>query len=185
MWFFLIKITVQSPVHILWIIEYLNRFLWQISSQFFDYSWRLWQSDVQTLLHGFSALSQNYNSNADDQHHELYLTCERWLLCSKIIRQLIISGFQSDSKCFQVIIFFSCFHSLLWLWFLFLEDFITFLLLDFQVIRYKFMMMTWHCYFVGSSASQGSLTCSLKCHSIISSILWDFYFLCIYGYPCV
>lgn len=71
----------------------------EISSQFFDYSWRLWQSDVQTLLHGFSVLSQNYN--ADDQHHELYLTCERWLLCSKIIRQLIISGFQSDSKCFQ------------------------------------------------------------------------------------
>ncbi|CAK8541978.1 unnamed protein product [Lathyrus sativus] len=73
----------------------------EISSQFFDYSWRLWQSDVQTLLHGFSALSQNYNSNADDQHRELHLTCERWLLCSKIIRQLIISGFQSDSKCFQ------------------------------------------------------------------------------------
>ncbi|KEH23220.1 importin-11 isoform X2 [Medicago truncatula] len=71
----------------------------EISSQFFDYSWRLWQSDVQTLLHRFSVLSQNYN--ADDQHHELYLTCERWLLCSKIIRQLIISGFQSDSKCFQ------------------------------------------------------------------------------------
>ncbi|GAU35098.1 hypothetical protein TSUD_162030 [Trifolium subterraneum] len=46
----------------------------EISSQFFDYSWRLWQSDVQALLHGFSALSQNYNSNADDQQHELYLT---------------------------------------------------------------------------------------------------------------
>ncbi|KAF1883849.1 hypothetical protein Lal_00038341 [Lupinus albus] len=73
----------------------------EISSRFFDYSWRLWQSDVQTILHGFSALSQSYNSNAEDQHHELYLTCERWLLCSKIIRQLVISGFQSDSKCFQ------------------------------------------------------------------------------------
>ncbi|KAJ1381211.1 Importin-beta, N-terminal domain [Sesbania bispinosa] len=73
----------------------------EISSHFFDYSWRLWQSDVQTILHGFSALPQSYNSNTGDQHHELYLTCERWLLCSKIIRQLIISGFQSDSKCFQ------------------------------------------------------------------------------------
>ncbi|KAK7339912.1 hypothetical protein VNO77_20599 [Canavalia gladiata] len=73
----------------------------EISSHFFDYCWRLWQSDVQTILHGFSALSQNYNLNAEDQHHELYLTCERWLLCSKIVRQLIISGFQSDSKCFQ------------------------------------------------------------------------------------
>ncbi|XP_028794935.1 importin-11 [Neltuma alba] len=74
----------------------------EISSHFFDYCWRLWQSDVQTILHGFSTLSQSYNSNSGEQHHdELYLTCERWLLCSKIIRQLIISGFQSDSKCFQ------------------------------------------------------------------------------------
>ncbi|KAK7294729.1 hypothetical protein RJT34_17624 [Clitoria ternatea] len=73
----------------------------EISSHFFDYSWRLWQSDVQNILLGFSSLSQNYNLNAEDQHHELYITCERWLLCSKIVRQLIISGFQSDSKCFQ------------------------------------------------------------------------------------
>ncbi|TKY65800.1 Importin-11 protein [Spatholobus suberectus] len=73
----------------------------EISSHFFDYSWRLWQSDVQTILHGFSSLSQSCNLNAEDQPHELYLTCERWLLCSKIVRQLIISGFQSDSKCFQ------------------------------------------------------------------------------------
>ncbi|XP_027928344.1 importin-11 [Vigna unguiculata] len=73
----------------------------EISSHFFDYSWRLWQSDVQTILHGFSSLSQSSNLNAEDQPHELYLTCERWLLCSKIVRQLIVSGFQSDSKCFQ------------------------------------------------------------------------------------
>lgn len=77
--------------------------LWQISSRFFDYSWHLWQSDVQTLLHGFSTLSQSYNSNTLEQHHdELYLTCERWLLCLKIIRQLIVSGFPSDAKCVQV-----------------------------------------------------------------------------------
>ncbi|KAK7395087.1 hypothetical protein VNO78_15629 [Psophocarpus tetragonolobus] len=73
----------------------------EISSHFFDYSWRLWQSDVQTILHGFSSLSQSCSLNAEDQPHELFLTCERWLLCSKIVRQLIISGFQSDSKCFQ------------------------------------------------------------------------------------
>ncbi|KAM7467952.1 hypothetical protein LguiB_015514 [Lonicera macranthoides] len=71
----------------------------EISSQFFDYSWRLWQSDVQTILHGFSALAQNLSPNASEPHHEdLYLTCERWFLCSKIIRQLIISGFPSDAK---------------------------------------------------------------------------------------
>lgn len=78
-------------------------FLWQISSHFFDYCWRLWQSDVQTILHGFSAVVQSYNPNALEQRHdELYLTSERWLLCLKIIRQLIVSGFQSDAKCIQV-----------------------------------------------------------------------------------
>lgn len=77
--------------------------LWQISSHLFDYSWHLWQSDVRTILHGFSALVPSPNSNTWEQHHEeLYLTCERWLLCLKILRQLIISGFQSDAKCIQV-----------------------------------------------------------------------------------
>lgn len=74
----------------------------EISSHFFDYCWRLWQSDVQTILHGFSAVVQSYNPNALEQRHdELYLTSERWLLCLKIIRQLIVSGFQSDAKCIQ------------------------------------------------------------------------------------
>lgn len=74
----------------------------EISSHFFDYSWHLWQSDVQTILHGFSALAQHLNSNpSEQQHDDLYLTCERWFLCSKIIRQLIISGFQSDAKTIQ------------------------------------------------------------------------------------
>ncbi|CAK9150403.1 unnamed protein product [Ilex paraguariensis] len=74
----------------------------EISSQFFDYSWHLWQRDVQTILLGFSALAQNFSSNASDLHHDdLYLICERWFLCSKIIRQLIISGFPSDAKSFQ------------------------------------------------------------------------------------
>ncbi|KAM5552603.1 hypothetical protein ABKV19_025032 [Rosa sericea] len=74
----------------------------EISARFFDYSWHLWQTDVQTLLHGFSTLTQSYNSNTLEQHHDdLYLTCERWLLCLKIIRQLIVSGFPSDAKCVQ------------------------------------------------------------------------------------
>lgn len=91
---------------------------WQISSHLFDYSWHLWQSDVQTILHGFSTVAQAYNSNALEQDHdELYLTCERWLLCLKIIRQLIISGFPSDAKCIQVLscsifVFSSSFFSL-------------------------------------------------------------------------
>ncbi|XP_073066536.1 uncharacterized protein [Primulina eburnea] len=70
----------------------------EIASQFFDYSWHLWQTDVQNILHGFSLLAQNASElNQDD----IYLTCERWFLCSKIIRQLIVSGFPSDAKCIQ------------------------------------------------------------------------------------
>ncbi|KAL2509971.1 ARM repeat superfamily protein [Forsythia ovata] len=70
----------------------------EIASQFFDYSWHLWQSDAQTIFHGFSVLSQN----ASELHHDdLYLTCERWFLCSKIIRQLIVSGFPSDAMSIQ------------------------------------------------------------------------------------
>ncbi|XP_049390364.1 uncharacterized protein LOC125854822 [Solanum stenotomum] len=74
----------------------------EICTQFFDYSWHLWQTDVQTILHGFSALAQTFGGGAVELHHDdLYLTCERWFLCSKIIRQLIISGFPSDAKTLQ------------------------------------------------------------------------------------
>lgn len=72
---------------------------WQIASQFFEYSWHLWQNDVQNILHGFSLLAQN----ASELHYDdIYLTCERWFLCSKIIRELIVSGFPSDAKSMQV-----------------------------------------------------------------------------------
>ncbi|KAM3325771.1 importin-11 isoform X1 [Capsicum chacoense] len=74
----------------------------EICKQFFDYSWHLWQTDVQTILHGFSALAQTFGRSAAELHHDdLYLTCERWFLCSKIIRQLIISGFPSDARTLQ------------------------------------------------------------------------------------
>ncbi|OMO84989.1 hypothetical protein CCACVL1_10480 [Corchorus capsularis] len=73
----------------------------EISSHLFEYCWHLWQSDVQTILHGFSTITQSYNSDGVEQHQDLYLTCERWLLCLKIVCQLVISGFQSDAKCFQ------------------------------------------------------------------------------------
>ncbi|CAA2966782.1 importin-11 isoform X1 [Olea europaea subsp. europaea] len=70
----------------------------EIASQFFDYSWHLWQSDAQTILHGFSVLVQNVSELHPD---DLYLTCERWFLCSKIIRQLTVSGFPSDAMSIQ------------------------------------------------------------------------------------
>uniref|UniRef100_A0A7N0T6K4 Importin N-terminal domain-containing protein n=1 Tax=Kalanchoe fedtschenkoi TaxID=63787 RepID=A0A7N0T6K4_KALFE len=74
----------------------------EISARFFDYSWHLWQNDVKSILHNFSTISQSLNSTSARQHHEdLSLICERWLLCLKIIRQLVISGYQSDAKCLQ------------------------------------------------------------------------------------
>ncbi|XP_058113219.1 uncharacterized protein LOC131256229 isoform X2 [Magnolia sinica] len=74
----------------------------EICSQFFEYSWHLWQSDAQTILHHFAALAQRFPVNASGEHlDDLFLTCERWLLCSKNLRQLIISGFPSDAKSVQ------------------------------------------------------------------------------------
>lgn len=70
----------------------------EIASQFFDYSWNLWQTDIQKILHGFLVLAQN---NSELHHDDMYLICERWFLCSKIIRQLIVSGFPSDAKTVQ------------------------------------------------------------------------------------
>ncbi|CAN7010378.1 hypothetical protein IGI04_011703 [Brassica rapa subsp. trilocularis] len=76
----------------------------EISSQLFDFSWHLWQTDVQTILRGFSTMAQSYSSISAEQHHdELFLTCQRWFLCLKIVRQLTISGFQSDAKSIQEI----------------------------------------------------------------------------------
>ncbi|EPS61178.1 hypothetical protein M569_13621, partial [Genlisea aurea] len=69
-----------------------------IASQFFEYSWELWQIDVQNILHGFSVLAQDTSGFHRD---DAFFTCERWILCSKIIRQLIISGFPSDAKSIQ------------------------------------------------------------------------------------
>ncbi|CAN0842495.1 Ipo11 [Linum grandiflorum] len=74
----------------------------EISAHFFDYCWHLWQSDMRTILHSFSTLAQNCDPNAvEQQQDELYLISERWLLCLKIIRQLILSGFPSDAKAVQ------------------------------------------------------------------------------------
>ncbi|KAL3826139.1 hypothetical protein ACJIZ3_022168 [Penstemon smallii] len=70
----------------------------EIASQFFDFSWKLWQTDVQNILHGFFMLAQNAS---EFNHDDIYLTCERWFLCSKIIRQLIVSGFPSDAYSIQ------------------------------------------------------------------------------------
>ncbi|KAK9168093.1 hypothetical protein Syun_000233 [Stephania yunnanensis] len=74
----------------------------EISSLLFEFCWHLWQKDVQMILPAFGSLTQRFSSNAPVDHHEdLYLICERWLLCLKVVRQLVVSGFQSDAKAVQ------------------------------------------------------------------------------------
>ncbi|KAK9124553.1 hypothetical protein Sjap_014155 [Stephania japonica] len=74
----------------------------EISSLLFEFCWHLWQKDVQMILPAFGTLTQRFSSNASVDHHEdLYLICERWLLCLKVVRQLVVSGFQSDAKTVQ------------------------------------------------------------------------------------
>ncbi|KAK1321977.1 hypothetical protein QJS10_CPA03g01187 [Acorus calamus] len=74
----------------------------EIASQFFEYSWHLWHVDVQTILRTFSTITQHFAVGVSaKEQDDLYLTCERWLLCSKIIRQLVISGYPSDMASVQ------------------------------------------------------------------------------------
>lgn len=69
----------------------------QIASQLFDYCWKHWQSDVQSILQNFSALSQCSTANSlSGQMDDFFLVCERWFMCTKIIRHLVISGHRSD-----------------------------------------------------------------------------------------
>ncbi|XP_028549715.1 importin-11 isoform X2 [Dendrobium catenatum] len=74
----------------------------EVAALLFDYTWNLWKSDVQTILQSFSCLAQCDSSNSLMEHqNDLLLTCERWLFCTKIIRQLIISGNASDATSAQ------------------------------------------------------------------------------------
>lgn len=77
----------------------------QITSHLFEYTWNLWKSDVQTILQNLSMLSQRSDIDSIlEQSNDLMLICDRWLLCLKIIRQLIFSGYASDSTTAQVVI---------------------------------------------------------------------------------
>lgn len=80
----------------------------QITVYLFDYIWNLWKSNAQIVLQNFSVLSQ-HNSSLD-QSNDLLLIYERWLVCLKIIRELICSGYASDSTTMQVLIKYLCSH---------------------------------------------------------------------------
>jgi hypothetical protein len=75
----------------------------QITSHLFEYTWNLWKSDVQTILQNLSVLSQRNDIDSIlEQSNDLVLICDRWLLCLKIVQQLIFSGYDSDSRTAQV-----------------------------------------------------------------------------------
>ncbi|GJN10596.1 hypothetical protein PR202_ga28703 [Eleusine coracana subsp. coracana] len=74
----------------------------EITSHLFEYTWNLWKSDVQTILQNLSMLSpRNDIDTILEQSNDLILICDRWLLCLKIVRQLIFSGYASDSRTAQ------------------------------------------------------------------------------------
>lgn len=60
---------------------------------------------MQAILQNLSMLSQRNDIDSIlEQSNDLALICDRWLLCLKIVRQLIFSGYASDSRTAQVII---------------------------------------------------------------------------------
>ncbi|BBN14841.1 importin-11 [Marchantia polymorpha subsp. ruderalis] len=74
----------------------------EITSQLFDYTWHHWFADMQLILQGFSLVLASPDSGLQpDQGKALSLTCERWLLCSKVLRRMLLFGFQSDAKSVQ------------------------------------------------------------------------------------
>ncbi|CAN6176755.1 unnamed protein product [Urochloa humidicola] len=74
----------------------------EITGHLFEHTWNLWKSDVQTILQNLSMLSQRNDIDSIlEQSNDLILICDRWLLCLKIVRQLIFSGYPSDSRTAQ------------------------------------------------------------------------------------
>jgi hypothetical protein len=58
---------------------------------------------MQIILQGFSAFLANPEMGLPpEQGKALSLTCERWLLCTKVLRRMLLFGFQSDAKSVQV-----------------------------------------------------------------------------------
>ncbi|XP_057824503.2 uncharacterized protein LOC131036604 isoform X2 [Cryptomeria japonica] len=78
----------------------------EITSQFFDYTWHHWRSDMQTILHEFSVFVQSPVGTvfSFERQQALQLTCERWLLCLKTLQRMLISGFQSDARSVQEVL---------------------------------------------------------------------------------
>lgn len=76
----------------------------QVTAQYFEYTWHHWCSDTQGILQGLQTLLADPQSAilVADQDHALRLTCERWMLCLKVLRRVLVHGFQSDARSVQV-----------------------------------------------------------------------------------
>jgi hypothetical protein len=82
----------------------------QVTAQYFEYTWHHWCSDTQGILQVLQTLLAGPQSAilVADQDQALRLTCERWMLCLKVLRRMLVHGFQSDARSVQV-----CFTNML------------------------------------------------------------------------
>lgn len=75
----------------------------EVSSQLFDHTWHHWYSDTQNLMKTLALIVSSGREGAmsPEDQQEFSLTCERWLLCCKSLRRMLIFGFPSDFKSIQ------------------------------------------------------------------------------------
>ncbi|GJP39755.1 hypothetical protein CLOM_g24098 [Closterium sp. NIES-68] len=75
----------------------------QVTSQLFEPTWAHWVQDTGSLLQGLKALGDagSDQAAAAAAAGALMLLCERWLLCVKTLRRMLVFGFPSDFKSVQ------------------------------------------------------------------------------------
>lgn len=94
----------MSHKHILELVVYFLSFILQVTAQYFEYTWHHWCTDTQGILQGLQRLLAGPQSSIliADHDQSLRLTCERWMLCLKVLRRMLVHGYQSDAKFVQV-----------------------------------------------------------------------------------
>ena len=72
-----------------------------ITQQLFPAVWQQWCTDTQTLTQMMhSVLSEGKALSTEEKPH-IQLCLERWQLCLKVARRLVLFGFSSDAKSLQ------------------------------------------------------------------------------------
>ena len=78
----------------------------QITSQLFDFTWRHWYSDTEVIIPAFTTILHTGANGAPplsaESQQAFALTCDRWLLCTRTLRRMLIYGYASDFKSVQV-----------------------------------------------------------------------------------